>query len=106
MRHHTPSRTHLSNFRAAGLLALGLSLGACSQPAPQLPTPEVTVAAAVNREVADVDEFTGHVAGVQSREVRPTVSGFVQRVMFAEGALVRQGDPLFAIDARPYETEV
>ena len=26
--------------------------------------------------------------------------------MFAEGALVRQGDPLFAIDARPYEAEV
>ena len=108
MRHHTPSRTRsvLSNFRAAGLFALGLSAAACSQPTPQLPTPEVTVAPVINREVSDVDEFTGHIEAVQSVEVRPRVSGFVQRVMFAEGALVRQGDPLFAIDARPYEAEV
>src|SRR4029079_2614264 len=39
-------------------------------------------------------------------EIRPRVSGFVQRVAFTEGAIVRRGDPLFYIDARPYEADV
>jgi RND family efflux transporter MFP subunit len=34
------------------------------------------------------------------------VSGFVDRVAFSEGSIVRRGDPLFYIDARPYQAEV
>ena len=70
-----------------------------------MPPPEVTVAPAVDKVVTDWDEFTGHFEAVQSVEVRPRVSGFVQRVSFAEGATVHAGDPLFVIDARPYEAE-
>src|SRR5580765_5477610 len=62
--------------------------GACKQPAPVMPPPEVTVAPAVDKTVTDWDEFTGHFEAVQSVEVRPRVSGFVQRVSFAEGATV------------------
>ena len=80
--------------------------GACKQPAPVMPPPEVTVAPAVDKVVTDWDEFTGHFEAVQSVEVRPRVSGFVQRVSFAEGATVHAGDPLFVIDPRPYEAEV
>src|SRR6185369_7596339 len=107
MSHYPRSRTNnlLSNFRAV-LLAAAVGLVACSKPAPVMPAPEVTVAAAVNRPVADLDEFTGHFEAVQSVEVRPRVSGFVQRVMFAEGAVVRQGAPLFTIDPRPYEADL
>jgi RND family efflux transporter MFP subunit len=68
--------------------------------------PQVTVAPAVERVVANWDEFTGHFEAVNSVEVRPRVSGLVQRVGFIEGALVRQGDVLFVIDQRPYEAEV
>jgi RND family efflux transporter MFP subunit len=71
-----------------------------------MPPPQVTVAPAVTREVADWDEFTGHFEPVNAVEVRPRVSGFVQRVSFAEGATVRQGDALFVIDQRPYEADV
>src|SRR4029078_13722128 len=56
--------------------------------------------------VTDWDEFTGHVEAVNSVEVRPRVGGFVERVAFTEGAIVHQGDVLFTIDARPYESEV
>src|SRR5947207_15323877 len=69
-------------------------------------TPQVTVAAAIERTVADWDEFTGHFEAVNSVEVRPRVGGFVQRVAFTEGASVHQGDVLFVIDQRPYEAEV
>jgi RND family efflux transporter MFP subunit len=66
----------------------------------------VTVAPAVQREVADWDEFTGHFEAVDAVEVRPRVSGFLQRVAFTEGAMVRKGDVLFTIDPRPYEAQV
>jgi membrane fusion protein, multidrug efflux system len=87
-------------------VVLLVAAGACKQPAPVMPPPEVTVAPALDKVVTDWDEFTGHFEAVQSVEVRPRVSGFVQRVSFAEGATVRAGDPLFVIDPRPYEAEV
>ena len=88
------------------LLAALLAATGCSKPAPSAAAPQVTVAAVLDRAVSESDEFTGHFEAVQSVEVRPRVTGFVQRVTFSEGATVRQGDPLFVIDRRPYEAEV
>jgi multidrug efflux system membrane fusion protein len=99
--------THRSAPRASVVvLAIGLMAAACAKPAPPPPPPEVTVAPVVSHPVSDWDEFTGHFEAVQSVEVRPRVTGFVQRVTFSEGATVREGDPLFLIDPRPYEAEV
>src|SRR5947207_8038194 len=69
-------------------------------------TPQVTVAAAIKRTVANCDEFTGHFKAINSVEVRPRVGGLIQRVAFTEGATVHQGDALFVIDPRPYQAEV
>jgi RND family efflux transporter MFP subunit len=69
-------------------------------------TPQVTVAPAIERTVADWDEFTGHFEAVNAVEVRPRVGGFIQRVAFTEGATVHQGDVLFVIDSRPFQAEV
>ena len=95
-----------ASLRSATLGILGLSLIACREPQQAPPTPQVTVAPAIGREVADASEFTGHFESTNAVEVRPRVAGFVQRVGFVEGAIVRQGDPLFTIDPRPYEAEV
>jgi RND family efflux transporter MFP subunit len=100
MSHNTRRRTSVIAVIAAMLAA------ACSNPKPAMPAPEVTVAAAIDRDVTDWDEFTGHFEAVQSVEVRPRVSGFIQHVSFPEGATVRRGDVLLTIDPRPYEAEV
>ena len=112
MRHITYRSTSIAaGFIGWGILAaiavvfMAAATG-CSQPKPVMPTPEVTVAAAVDREVTDWDEFTGHFEAVQSVEVRPRVSGFIQHVSFPEGASVRRGDVLLTIDPRPYQAEV
>jgi RND family efflux transporter MFP subunit len=97
-------RIHAGGWAAAGVFALAAS--GCGKTAPPMQAPQVTVAAAVERVVADWDEFTGHFEAVNSVEVRPRVGGFVERVGFTEGALVRQGDVLFVIDQRPYLAEV
>src|SRR5215510_12943446 len=100
MSHITRRHTSVIAVIAAMLAA------ACSQPKPAMPAPEVTVAAAIDRDVMDWDEFTGHFEAVQTVEVRPRVSGFIQHVSFPEGATVKQGDVLLTIDPRPYEAEV
>lgn len=104
-------RTEHGVARRRGIVSAGTALilslaAACSKPAPVMPPVQVTVAPAIGRAVADWDEFTGHFESVDAVEVRPRVSGFVQRVAFAEGATVHRGDLLFVIDPRPYEAEV
>jgi RND family efflux transporter MFP subunit len=89
-----------------GIAVGSLVIAACAKPVPAPPPTQVTVAPALGRQVTEWDEFTGHFESVDAVEVRPRVSGFVQRVAFTEGALVRRGDPLFYIDARPYEADV
>jgi multidrug efflux system membrane fusion protein len=89
-----------------GIVVAAVFVAACSKPVPQRPPAEVTVAPAIGKQVTDWDEFTGHFESVDAVEIRPRVSGFVQRVAFTEGAIVRRGDPLFYIDARPYQAEV
>lgn len=68
--------------------------------------PEVTVAQALTRQVSDSAEFTGRLEAVNTVQVQPRVGGFVESVQFQEGALVRKGDVLFQLDARPYQAEV
>ncbi len=84
-----------------------LLLNACSQPggAQAPPPPEVSVAQVLEKRVKDWDEFTGRLQAVESVEIRPRVSGYIDKVAFAEGSLVKHGDLLFVIDPRPYQAE-
>ena len=66
------------------------------------PPPEVSVAQVVSRDVRQWDEFTGRVTAVETVELRPRVSGYVERVAYEEGQEVRKGDLLFVIDQRRY----
>lgn len=87
-----------------GILAAAL-LAACSSeaaPSAAMPAPQVSVASVLSEPVQRWDEFTGRVSAVDSVELRPRVSGYVQRVAFAEGQDVRKGDLLYVIDPRPY----
>jgi multidrug efflux system membrane fusion protein len=43
---------------------------------------------------------------VNTVEIRPRVSGYVDRVAFVDGARVRKGQLLFQIDPRPFQAEV
>ncbi|MBU9487531.1 efflux RND transporter periplasmic adaptor subunit [Burkholderia multivorans] len=70
--------------------------------APSAPLPEVGVAAVVPRTVRIADEFNGRVEAVDAVELRPRVSGYLQRIRYKEGDLVAQGAVLFEIDPRPY----
>src|SRR5690242_6964692 len=62
--------------------------------------PSVTVAPVEQKNIVEWNEFTGHTEPVESVEVRPRVSGYIQEVKFHSGQLVKKGDVLFVIDPR------
>jgi RND family efflux transporter MFP subunit len=55
--------------------------------------------------VTDYADFTGRTAAVDSIEVRAHVWGYLDRVNFREGALVKKDDVLFEIDPRLYRAD-
>lgn len=73
-----------------------------SAPAAAPPPAAVTVAAPLQREITEWDEYIGRFEASRSVELRPRVSGQVTAVHFQDGQMVRQGQPLFTIDPRPY----
>ena len=81
-----------------------LALAGCGAdlPAPP-PPPEVTVAEVRAEEIAEWDEYQGEFEAVDAVEIRPRVSGYLDRVAFTEGREVRKGDVLFEIDPQPYQ---
>src|SRR5690606_15838165 len=85
-------------------------LGACGQsPGQQEAAPppmEVSVATVAERDISEWDEYTGRLEAVESVEIRPQVSGYLQQVNFEEGRDVRKGEVLFVIDPRPYQAEL
>jgi multidrug efflux system membrane fusion protein len=96
----------------AGALLIGavalVRWGATAQEGAGLapPAPSVTVARPLAETAPRFDEFTGRFVAVQRVEVRPRVSGAVEKIHFADGQLVKAGDPLFTIDPRPYQIAV
>lgn len=70
------------------------------------PTPTVMVAPPIAKRITVWDEYSGRFEAVETVEVRPRVSGFVDKIHFKDGQLVKVGDPLFTIDPRPFEIAV
>jgi multidrug efflux system membrane fusion protein len=83
------------------LLATGCGKGQSPQ-AGGMPPPAVSVAEPVVKEITQWDDFTGRVEAAETVDIRPRVSGYVEKVHFIEGREVRKGDVLFTIDQRPY----
>jgi RND family efflux transporter MFP subunit len=94
----------LSLLAAAAIVGCQPAVGQPSaQAAAAAPTPSVTVASAQQRAVAQQFAQVGRVESAQRVEIRARVGGHIEAVLFQEGALVRAGQPLFRIDARPFE---
>jgi RND family efflux transporter MFP subunit len=83
----------------------GATLPASAQQAAP-PPPAVTVSAPLERQLASWTRFTGQFSAVDQVELRAQVSGYLTEIHFTDGQIVRQGDPLFVIDPRPYEIQL
>lgn len=105
-----PYRHYLLASLRAGLSAIAMVvmatiITACNNSkaeAPPPPPPEVDAAQVVTKSVRQWDEFTGRIAAIGAVDIRPRVSGYIDRIAFKEGDMVKAGDLLFVIDPRPY----
>ncbi|NWG88200.1 MAG: biotin/lipoyl-binding protein, partial [Hydrogenophilaceae bacterium] len=99
-------------WRSAGAAAVFVAivgLAGCGQQQQQQqqsapPPPAVTVAAPTQRTITDFDEYVGRFVAVDSVEVRARVSGYLESIHFKDGQMVKEGDLLFTIDKRPFQT--
>ncbi|RXV69378.1 efflux RND transporter periplasmic adaptor subunit [Burkholderia stabilis] len=71
--------------------------------APATPVAAMTLAA-VRLDVSE--DLPGRVAAVRVAEIRPQVSGIVQRRLFEQGTEVRAGQPLFQINPAPFKADM
>lgn len=100
----------ITNRVRQGLTLLGMVLlitqlsgcdkGVAQNAAP--PPPEVSAAPVLINPVSQWDNFNGRVEAVQSVQLRPRVSGYIDAVNYREGDEVRKGQVLFTIDDRSY----
>jgi RND family efflux transporter MFP subunit len=79
------------------------SCGEQKQQAGAPPPPAVTVAKPQKRTVVDYDEYVGRFVAINSVEIRARVSGYLDKLHFKDGQVVKQGDLLFTIDKRPFQ---
>jgi RND family efflux transporter MFP subunit len=103
--HDNPRRnlTHLLLISALFVFVLA----GCRPPAPPPPGPaRVVVSYPVEKLVTDYKDFTGLTAAIESVEIRARVFGFLDKVNFKEGAMVKKGDVLYEIDPRTYQVAV
>lgn len=95
--------------RAASIAGV-LALAACGQPEKGIsaaqPPPQVSVAKVLVQPLNDWAEYEGRLESPESVDIRPRVSGMIERVHFRDGSRVTKGQLLFKIDARPYQAEV
>lgn len=98
-----------SAFIAMSTLLVAFGLSGCgeeksnAQTAAAPPAPVVTVAKPVKKLVSDYDEYVGRFIAVDFVEVRARVSGYLDKIHFTDGQMVKAGDPLFTIDRRPFQ---
>jgi multidrug efflux system membrane fusion protein len=103
---HVPLATTLTLAAALFLTACGKGGSeATPQGAPPGPPP-VSVAAAIEKDVVEADEFPGRIEAIESVEVRGRVTAYIDAVHFKPGSMVKKGDLLFTLDARPFQAEV
>ncbi|WP_081837819.1 efflux RND transporter periplasmic adaptor subunit [Xanthobacter sp. 91] len=100
----------VSAAAAVPVLALALALAGCGQPTAQQqgapPPPQVTVASPTSANVTDTDEYVGRFVAIDEVNVRARVSGYLDKIGFTDGQMVKEGDVLFTIDQRPFKIAV
>lgn len=68
--------------------------------------PYVLVQKLETRNISPATSYIGHVEAIKSVNLKPQVTGYVEKVLFQEGSLVNEGDILFIIEQKRYIANV
>ncbi len=93
-------RKHIWALLLVPLIGAGAG---CAKKTPPPQPPNVVVATPLQRQISDWDDYVGRFEATNTVDIRPRVSGYVQKVAFKDGQIVHRGQILFYIDPRPYQ---
>ncbi|UOH52440.1 efflux RND transporter periplasmic adaptor subunit [Enterobacter ludwigii] len=82
------------------MLLVGCDDGVAQNAVPQAPA--VSAADVVVKSISQWDSFNGRIEAVESVQLRPRVSGYIDKVNYTDGQEVKKGEVLFTIDDRTY----
>ncbi|MEI6144820.1 MAG: efflux RND transporter periplasmic adaptor subunit [Methylococcales bacterium] len=105
-------RTHRQAAILGLLLFLTLLLIGCNSKndttanKAQMPVPNVKIALPLTQDVTEWDDYTGRIEAVSSVDIRARVSGYLEKVNFKAGELVKKGELLFQIDPKPFAAQL
>ena len=94
-----------SGWIAALLLCGPALLSGCSREAPP-PAPQAVQVTAITIEPRDapvIYDFVGQTQSSREVDIRARVDGFLEKRVYIEGTLVREGQTLFLMDRKPFE---
>lgn len=93
------------HLNALGIMLLSVLLVGCDNSVAQNaapPAPAVSAADVVVKSINQWDSFNGRIEAVESVQLRPRVSGYIDKVNYTDGQEVKKGEVLFTIDDRTY----
>lgn len=93
----------LKVFSLSTLVLLSACDGSAGSAAPAARPPAVNVVTLHSQSVALTTRLPGRTTAVRSAQVRPQVSGVIQKRLFVEGGEVKAGDQLYQIDPTSYQ---
>jgi membrane fusion protein, multidrug efflux system len=96
----------LIRFGALAASCLILGAGCGRKPSGPPPKPQVTVVTLHTEPVALTTELPGRVSAFRVADVRPQVSGVIQKRLFTEGDRVSAGQQLYQVDPAPYDASL
>ncbi len=96
-------------FLPAAVMVSLLMMGGCGKDQNKAAAPPpvaVTVAEVKRAKVPIVMEFSGTIQAIRTVDIIPRVSGYIDKRYFEEGTFIKEDDPLYLIDPRPYQAKV
>jgi len=94
--------------RAAAAALAALLVAGCSKEAPQQqrPTPEVSVLEVKPQTIPYTPTFVAQTESSRQVDIVARVSGFLDKIAYHEGELVKDGQVLFELDAKPFQAQL
>jgi len=85
-----------------------LLLAACEKevPKPQRPAPEVTVITVTPKTIPFSSTFVAQTESSRQVDIVARVSGFLEKIAYQEGDMVKEGQVLFQVDPKPFQAQL